>query len=390
MTSTRPEEALLLHSVRHFVGSERRVQAFSLLSRVTDWPYLLRLAAQHGVTPLLPHFLEEAGGEVLPEPYAHELEAQERNRVRHNLSLTSQLLATLDLLESNSIPAVAFKGPVLATELYGDLALRDFDDIDILIRRQDVLGAKDALLANAYSTDLPTRPDEQAAYLRSRYEIHFTASGGALVEIHQAFLAPFFSVRFDYQALWSRLERKSFCGREIRALAPADLLLVLCAHGTKHGWSRLAWICDIARLLVIHGSELDWGKITKAASSMGARGMLLLGLLLANRLLSAPVPDDLLKAATSDGSTLHLALAVERSLFAPDDSPNDMEGHRFFLKTRERWRDKFTYCTHLAFMPTEEDQSTFPLPALLSPLRYPLHAFRVFQKYGLTSLKSLL
>jgi hypothetical protein len=41
-------------------------------------------------------------------------------------------------------------------------------------------------------------------------------------------------------------------------------------------------------------------------------------------------------------------------------------------------------------MPTEEDHSALSLPSLLSPMYYPLHAVRVFGKYGLASLKSFL
>ena len=71
-------------------------------------------------------------------------------------------------------------------------------------------------------------------------------------------------------------------------------------------------------------------------------------------------------------------------------APNELQSHRFFLQARERWREKFLYCTRLVFMPTEEDHSALSLPSLLSPMYYPLHAIRVFGKYGLASLKSFL
>src|SRR5437867_3029022 len=113
------------------------------------------------------------------------------------------------------------------------------------------------MLAQRYRTDLSADPAEEAAYLRARYELHFTPEDGAcLIEIHQAFLAPFYCLPFDYDSLWQRLTRKPFFGRELLTLALDDVLLVLCAHGAKHSWSRLGWLCDIARLLVVCGDGL--------------------------------------------------------------------------------------------------------------------------------------
>jgi hypothetical protein len=389
--STHAEDALLLHCARYFVCSESEGQAFRLLSDITDWAYVLRMASRHGVAPLVFHFIHETGANGFPEPFSTELQAESHENARRSLSLTAELLTLLELFDLHSIPAVAFKGPALASELYGNLALRDFCDIDILIRRGDVRRAKEVLLASGYITDLPTRPAYEAAYLRARYELHFATEDGSLIEIHQAFLAPFFSFPFDYEGLWQRLERKSFCGREILGLAPEDLLLALCAHGTKHRWSRLAWVCDIGRLLVVLGPEFDWPRITNRTSSLGARRMVMIALLLANRLLSAPVPAEVLKQAEEDVTARRMARIVERSLFAPDSrAPSDLQSHRFFLEARERVRDKFVYCASLAFMPNEEDHSAFSLPSLLSPLYYPLHAVRVLGKFGRASLKSLL
>ena len=388
LPSVGAEGALLLHCVRRFVGSETEEDPCSLISRVPDWSFFFRLASDHGVAPLVFQFIHEADSNALLEPYSG-ASTQPLENARQSLVLTAELLAVLDLFDLHSIPALTFKGPALAAELYGNLGLRDFCDIDILVRRDDVQRAKKALLAHGYRTDLPTRPAEESAYLKSRYELHFTAQNGSFVEIHQAFLAPFFSFPLDYQALWRRLEWRPFCGRKILALAPEDLLLALSAHGTKHLWHRLVWICDIARFLVVFGPDLDWPQITKRASSLGARRMVRIGILLAHRLLGAPVPDEVLKQAQEDATALRLARNVEQSLFAQEISPpSDMHSHRFFLQARERPRDKFIYCTHLAFMPTEEDHAVFPLPSFLYPLYYPLHAVRVFRKFGLVSMKS--
>jgi hypothetical protein len=62
-------------------------------------------------------------------------------RSARNLLLTTELLKILDLFDSEGIPAVPFKGPVLAAQLYEDAALREFNDIDILVPRQNAFKA---------------------------------------------------------------------------------------------------------------------------------------------------------------------------------------------------------------------------------------------------------
>ncbi len=351
-------------------------------------PVAAGFGPRHGAASAAP---DPSGGlRSFPEPYATQLQAQSLERARNNLALTAELLTLLTLFERNSIPVVAFKGPVLAASLYGDIAFREFCDLDILIRKQDVLRVKEVMLAEGYGTDLPANRAAEEAYLRARYELHFTTQDRAyLIEIHQAFIAPFYCLPFDYESIWQGLEKQIFFGREILSLSPDDLLLVLCAHGAKHSWARLAWLCDVARLLVVKRDELNWPRILDRARASGAGRILLLALFLADHLLTAPVPAELRQRASEDAALIRLARGVVNSLYRQNSDAGGLRAHLFFLKTRERFRDKLAYCSRLAFTPNEEDHSALPLPALLSPLYYPLHAFRVFGKYGLSSLRSV-
>ena len=295
-------------------------------------------------------------------------------QVRSALLFTGELLRLLDLFDRHSIRAIPFKGPVLADMLYGDITARDYCDLDILVGKQDIGKAIAALLDAGYTTDLPSDPGQRRAYLQARYEIHFTSPSGAIpIEIHQAFLPPAYSFWLD-----PRFERRPFFGREIPALAPADLLLVLCAHGAKHAWSEPRLVADVARLLKISADDFCWPDLLRDAAAIGAYRILLLGLYLAAQ-QDAPVPAEILRQAQRDKAVVRLAGRIR--IGAP-------ESHCFFLLARERWRDKLACCARLALTPNEEDYLFLPLPALLSPLYYPLHAVRVAGKYGFTSLRS--
>jgi hypothetical protein len=387
---SRPEDELLLRCARACVRSEADEQISDLVPQVIDWGYFLRLASRHAVTCLVSRALSNNQAPDLPATVASELRTASRDLATRTLQLTGVLVSLLDLFEANAIPALPFKGPVLGAMLYGHTGLRTCVDLDIMIRRQDILRARDLMVERGFQTDLPTGATQQSAYLRARHELHFTpADGACLIELHQTFLARFYSFELDYDALWARVERKPFCRREILALEPGDLLLALCAHATKHSWERLGWICDVARLLHVSSDHLDWDEIASKASAIGATRMVLLGVSLASDLLGAPVRSDILRHAMEDRRVHRLGSMVAGALFA-ETTGSELGSHLFFLGARERLRDRVMYCGRLALAPTEEDHALLRLPLFLSPIYYPLHAVRVAGKYGLALIRSSL
>jgi len=65
-----------------------------------------------------------------------------------NVFLTNKLFEILNLFKENDILALPFKGPVLAESVYGDISLRKFVDLDILVHKRIGYGVKSFLLTN--------------------------------------------------------------------------------------------------------------------------------------------------------------------------------------------------------------------------------------------------
>jgi hypothetical protein len=69
----------------------------------------------------------------------------------------------------------------------------------------------------------------------------------------------------------------SYKGPTLAALAYGNLslenlLLVRCAHGSKHLWERLGWICDVAELIRVRKEKSDWEKVNKEqATALGSK-----------------------------------------------------------------------------------------------------------------------
>ena len=75
-------------------------------------------------------------------------------------------------------------------------------------------------------------------------------------------------------------------GRRSSGYESRDQALMLCMHGSKHVWSRLIWICDVAQLL-ISSPDLDWKEVIEEANQSGLWRSLALGVLLAHRVAGA-------------------------------------------------------------------------------------------------------
>ncbi len=170
-------------------------------------------------------------------------------------------------------------------------------------------------------------------------------------------------------------------------LSSEDLLLFLCVHGAKHLWLNLGWICDIARLLAAE-KNLAWDKILEQARAMGCERMLLLGLFLADDLLEAEVPGEILKSMRSTPVVETLATRVYTWLFSDQGKPSDgFKSAWFHLRVRERLREGLRYSFSIAMAPTLADWTNYSLPSRVSFLYYPLRAVRLANKYGMGLLR---
>jgi hypothetical protein len=264
---------------------------------------------------------------------------------RRNLFLTGKLLELLQLLRAHSIPAVPYKGPFLAHYLYGNLALRQFNDLDILVPKDRALEARDLLGGCGYSLSGPrSEHPTEASFLKWDCEFSQVSSDGNVhVEIHWA-IAPYmmaFPVKFE--SLLSRLQRTSFGGGEVSCFRPSDLLFVLCAHGAKHRWERLEWICGVSELIRGYQAEIDWYEVIDSTEKLGIRRMIFLGLYLAAEFLGAPVPDEVRQVIRRDPTIALLSADVGRRLLSLPREVGRVEYLSFQQRLRERRGDRMRY-----------------------------------------------
>ena len=361
------EWSLLLAACSALPASERIARIHASLRGPIRWNALFHLADQHGVTCLL--FQSLSGFRDAAPPKEMSALDQRYQANLHRVLLTArELIRVLESLDSLSIEAMPYKGLALAEILYGDVAARQSGDIDLLIHSRDFAHVVKAVHELGYAAQLSLSEKEQLSYLVSGYECSFdSAAGNNLLEVQWALQPRFYAVDFDVQDLFRRAVSVTVAGRVTRTLSPEDLVLVLSVHAAKHMWTRLIWLCDIARLMQM--PALDWNWIERQASSLGIVRILRVTLLLTNQLLNAALPQKIKPSTENDREARIWSQSIGRELASAISV--DVESWRYFrrmMRLRERRSDRCRFLWRLALTPGPSEWKSVRLPPRLFPL----------------------
>jgi Uncharacterised nucleotidyltransferase len=341
-----------------------------------DWRQLMRLATAHSVTPILYRALRSV---PIPLLAAESLRRAFEENTGWNLALSGELCKLAELFKEHEIAFVPLKGPVLSQQLYGDLSMRSSGDLDWLVHPSAVLRVRDVLLARGYRVVSPLHWPCDSAYLRSREaEISLLDSSGLFsVDLHWRILPSYFASAFDYDEVWESLESIAFCGRTVPVLGPEHLIHLLCAHGAKHGFERLGWICDVASCVVAF-PDLRWPEVIAASARAGTMRELVLGLMLVQELLGVPMP-----ASTPDDHAVEQLVQIVRNrLLAATLIPTtDSELIRFCLRMFESRRHRIRYLLG-HFAPSWAEFQVLQLPPAFYFLYYFFRPIRLVARFA--------
>ncbi len=381
-----PEQQLMLLCARVELEVDHWHRIRDLLALEIDWGLLTRAARHHGVVPLLARHLHRIGADRCPRSALEELLAESRRILEANFRLVAELAELIDLFHGEGIPAVPFKGPVAAIAYYGDLGLRTFNDLDLLVPEASARDAWRLLAQRGYEPLFALDPEWQEVHVRTGLEHLFRhGPSGRLVDLHWRLMPPGYSFTPSSGEPFDRREPVRVGSREVATLAPEPMLLFLCLHGAKHDWSSLEWVCDVSELVRARPA-LDWDLVLAWSAVPGRRRLVDLGLHLAHRLLGAVIPARVLARSASDG---HLATILEeaaRRATAVGDIPNPNAWERtvgsLYFRALERRRDRLRFLHDTFFLPTPLEWKLLPLPATLAPLHYAVRPVRLALKHA--------
>ena len=368
----RSEDELLLACASTTLGEGQYKTLRRLAGECKDWDYVLHAARCHGLAPLVSTNLDRAAGDIVPREPLDLLRRRLRANGARNLILTQELLSLVGKFGAAGIEVIPLKGPILAMTAYGNVALREFLDLDVLVPKQHFDRAGRLLVQCGYQPPSNQTGKLGSTRIEDQVGCDFVRKDGRVsVEMHWSFIQKWLGFEVDLDALWKTPEYVNIGGTHVRKLPTEIALLYLCAHGAKHQWSRLCWIVDVTQLLHTQPT-IDWDGLLKTAKRNGCRRTLFLGLRLAHTLLGADIPQEVLTQMRHDDSADALAQGICRELFL---FKTRVANHRggwakdwFYLRTKERWLHRFRYLRYLSrwlLLPSQRDKEWLPLPGYL-------------------------
>lgn len=372
------EEQLLLRLARPVIDETAAEYIRTLLLADINWSLLLAQSQRHGITMQIYPRLQQFCQASIPATTMAQLETAHFANTARNVWLAKELLDLLQLLTAHGIVAIPFKGPSLAVTAYGQLACREFSDLDILVSPLDFHRALDLLGERAGYQQLPT-----TYHLYAHEYPLVSKTGDVFVDLHQQISGKdFFVFPFSFEEMTQRLQQITILDVTVPCFHPEDVLLILCVHGSKHCWEQLGWISDFAAFVQAH-PHLDWCRIRQRAQVLGCDRMLSIGLSLSHELLRVPLPAHDFRHFELDFNFNTIKTQIYRRCFAKTPeatSDPNLEKMILHLQLLDHFWDQIAYllwCTRRRLTPTHKDLAKIPLPRLLYFLHYLLRPLRL-------------
>jgi hypothetical protein len=377
-----PEMQLVLACARAQLNPAAAGEIALAAAQPLDWLKAIDLASCHRLSPVLVSQLQQHAVERLPDTIRVDLIERFRAHTMRNLELTRELLEIFSLLENAGIDALALKGPVLSQQLYGDLSLREFLDLDILVSPGDAWIVMGLLSAKGLKPHFTLTRRQFARFQRSRYDMGlYHPAKKLLIELHWALVSPGYTFSPGVQMAWESVESVAIAGRFIKTFSSENQLLCSCLQQAKHNWWRLGWLMDFAGL-IRQSPAMDWQRIQNRAGSFGTARMIRVSLWLVQQLFEVTLPPSIVEWIRDDVRSVKIAERILKHLLLVDITAEQPSRRDPLLRaSMESLADHVFYWFDNALRPTPLEWALLPLPDRLYALYYPIRMGRLVCKY---------
>ncbi|MGA1789894.1 MAG: nucleotidyltransferase family protein [bacterium] len=214
-----------------------------------DWDALTEMAYREGATGILYMRLKEQG---IPDAVLLPFENYQRNTTFMNLIHIRAVERLEEALKGKGIQVMTFKGVCLLDIAYPQFGMRFMDDIDLIVRPEDLEPFMGILRILGYENPGPLShlfvKDNVTIDLHT-HALHTDRIGGRGA-LFPSGMEPLWASAIPWKSGYQYIKRPD----------DADHVLLLCLHLLQHSFSRLIWLEDIRRLLD-QGDPHFWEKL---------------------------------------------------------------------------------------------------------------------------------
>lgn len=289
------EEQLLISLCRLSFSEKQKKNIRTLANKITDIDKFAYLANEHGIVALTYHNLKETGaGDLLPEKKMAHLANSRMKSLGRNTFLFKNIEQILELFKQEKIKTVLLKGMALELSVYGNMGLRQMNDIDILVPHEQCMEARRVLLKNGFQSI----PLKSPLYnlIMPYYGKHLPEliKGGIYIEIHHELFSG--ADHFLTERMLINSTETTFKNSSVLIPPVREFFLYLVNHLDKHennGESQLRLYTDLFCMVDKYGEELLDTVLFKEAEAAGFEEILAAKLFLLKQYWGIYIPQAL-------------------------------------------------------------------------------------------------
>lgn len=376
------EEELLLLCARTVMDDVTEHRIKKLIQSDLNWDYLLKIASIHGFQPLLYWQLNRICPDEIPVEFMDTLKEFTNQNAKKNLFFMQEIIEVTKTLNNHQIESIPYKGPVLAQQVYDNLSMRQFGDLDLLVKKDDVPIVKEILISKGYIPEFDLDSVQEQNYLKTQRELKFTHElKGISLELHWEFAGVFLNLPSNAEEIFlDDLKSLDIGGVLIQEISPENLLLILSIHNASHQWSRLAWLVDVAAL--INNQKIDWKKVQEISKQLSIQKILFINLYLCQILFNLEL-DKGISSYLNDDSMIKVSNSFIETYFLDKSENSLMENMSISMRLREKKIDGIKDCLSGVFKPSFYELNHLKLPSSLFFLYYFYRPLNLMKRYKL-------
>ena len=293
------EEQFILGSIKLNPKMTDIIRLNELIPKINYWDTLVQLAVERGIGPLMfkkLSFLENR--HLIPEEQPNLLEQAYYMTLRRSIVLHDAYRKIVEKFAENGLRVIALKGIFLSDWLYSDIGLRQFSDIDLLVKPEEGLKGVSILKEMGYAS----RETEYISdYIESKSNnAHFSPMILNLVsvELHTKLHRDTESYHVNSEACWENAVMVQVDGLDTYGLHIYDLLIHLCIHLDRHfSEGQLQFTCfnDIANLVDKYSDTLDWTEFIDRCRQFNCEQEVMKYQVLVHKYFYVEIPKELLE-----------------------------------------------------------------------------------------------
>ncbi len=189
----------------------------------------------------------------LHKPFWQVLKQRQDFYQRRALTQLAALIEIQKIFDQHQIDMLTIKGVVLSQQLYGDIAVRQSKDVDILIPQAQVWQAHELLLLlgyKLYQAKVDIKQQDLPFILKHLKDLEYIHPVTKVnIELHWQLQFKMKWFLLDQKIAWLNRQSIVVDGYIFQTLSDVDHMVYLSYHGSRHAWLRGQWTMDLVRFM---------------------------------------------------------------------------------------------------------------------------------------------